>query len=163
MRMAVALLALACGFFAVMAHAAPLLSATPAPTDVAAIDQCIKDAKDNPYACLGRVEKPCQDTEAGQTTYGAMLCAERETAVWSARAKVAADTITAKLEPPRLKLFQAANGAWVSYRNAACEYEASIYLGGSLAKVVAADCVLRETADRALDLEDDMSDSINGE
>ena len=142
---------------------APGAAREPTKEDSAAIEQCVVDAKNDPYACLGLVEKPCQDTEAGQTTYGAMLCADRETVVWSQRAKASADAITAKLEPARLKLFKAADDAWVKYRNAACAYESSIYLGGSLAKVVAADCMLRETADRALDLADDEKSSVNGE
>ena len=128
----------------------------PAKDDIAAIDQCVRDAKDDPYACLGRVEKPCEDAPAGETTGGAMRCADRETAVWAMRAKAASDAIAARLEPGRLRLFRAADEAWVSYRNAACSYEASIYMGGTLAKVVAADCVLRETADRALELEDNL-------
>jgi uncharacterized protein YecT (DUF1311 family) len=135
--------------------APPLLARTPDPAapDAALMSQCLVDAKDHPLACLGRVQKPCLETDAGQTTAGAMQCSDRERLVWASRSAAAVEAVRKKLLPERFEYFDAAEAAWTAYKDAACRYEASAYLGGSLAKVVAADCLLSETANHAVDLE----------
>ena len=137
---------------------APTLSirlAEPSPADVALLAQCLADAREHPRACLGRIQKPCQETEAGQTTLGAMACADRERAVWSLHMTAAAQAVRSRLLPERTPFFDAAEDAWSAYRDASCRYEASAYIGGSLAKVESADCLLNETADHTVELEEE--------
>jgi uncharacterized protein YecT (DUF1311 family) len=131
--------------------------------DLDLVASCLQDAKDQPYACIGRVEKPCLDEPGAETTGGAVACATREQVVWNERAQLSMKAIRDKLEPARLKLFNTADEAWSKHRDASCAYEASIYEGGSLARLVRADCLLRETALRAISLDGDLSLTIDEE
>ena len=53
------------------------------PEDSAAIEACLRSAKDNLERCIGTVYRPCADTREGGTTAGMGVCAARETAVWN--------------------------------------------------------------------------------
>lgn len=147
-----------------LAFAAGLLAAWPArgepPVDRAtlpsmaqseAFTQCLDEQKPSRIACLGRIQRACLNADdAAATTYGAVLCAERERTLWARWGEAAAQALRA--DPHRRAFLKKAETAWATYRDAECAYEASIYLGGSLAKVVSADCRLRLTATHAIDL-----------
>lgn len=59
--------------------------------------------------------------------------------------------LRASLTPGRKTELQAVQRAWIAYRDANCRFYADPD-GGSLARVAANDCVLRETAARAAEL-----------
>jgi uncharacterized protein YecT (DUF1311 family) len=119
--------------------------------DPAALSRCLEGAKAGPAACIGRIAQPCLEDEANQTTYGQVLCADAERKVWEGRLAASSAALAKIMGPERLSYWSAAAAAWEGYRDAQCAFEASIYLGGSLAKVVRADCLMRQTALRAID------------
>jgi uncharacterized protein YecT (DUF1311 family) len=143
--------------------APPPAMAEPSKEQAAVLEQCLVDAKDEKIACLGRLQKPCLEEPGGETTGGMVECSRDERELWAARADTASAAIAARLAPARLKLFNAAEKAWRDYRDASCAYDSSIYDGGSLERVIVADCLLRETALRAIDLEDDLNNPLENQ
>ncbi len=69
-----------------------------------------------------------------------------------ARLNKAYKAAMAPLSAPRKKQLLAAQRAWLAFRDANCPFYADPE-GGSVAAVVANDCVLSATANRALELE----------
>ena len=128
----------------------------PSMAQTEAFDQCRLDHKGDVRACIGVTRAICLRQEANQTTAGAMICAERERTLWSNWGDGAVRALRKSLPEERRSFLEKEEQAWPAYREAICAYEASLYLGGSLAKVVAAECRLRETAMHAINMNDDL-------
>lgn len=93
----------------------------------------------------------CMESSGG-VTVEMLDCIGEEFERQDARLNNAYRTLRAPLSPARQQQLQAAQRLWVQYRDANCRF----YLdpdGGTLATVSANDCVLRETAARAQELE----------
>lgn len=92
----------------------------------------------------------CMDN-AG-TTVGMVECITAEFKRQDVRLNKAYQALMADLPPPRKPALQAAQRAWLKYRDANCGF----YLdpdGGSLARVNANLCMMTATAERAKELE----------
>ena len=93
----------------------------------------------------------CMD-QAGGVTVGMLDCIGEELNTQDARLNGAYQKLRSQLSAERRKALQGAQRLWIQYRDANCDF----YLdpeGGTLHRVMAADCVLRETAERAKELE----------
>lgn len=78
-------------------------------------------------------------------------CLNAKTAEWDKRLNAAYAKALKEAEPKQREPLRAAQRLWVQYRDANCLYYS---LGeGSIAKVAAADCMLRMTKARAKELE----------
>lgn len=93
----------------------------------------------------------CMDKSDGVTA-SMQDCLEAETKIHDARLNVAYKKLGAQLAPTRKKELLAAQRLWIQYRNANCSFYADPD-GGTMADVNASDCLLRETASRAKELE----------
>lgn len=122
----------------------------------AAFAKCVagKDAR----ACIGNAAKLCRAQPGGETTMGMMDCAGRERALWDERLNGAYAALRGKASPTQATALQQAQRAWMAYRDARCGFEATRYEGGSLAGVVAGNCFLQVTAERALELTQQAKD-----
>ncbi len=93
----------------------------------------------------------CMD-RAGGVTADMIDCIGGELAHQDARLNTAYKTLASGLTPARRDALRTVQRLWISYRDANCGF----YLdpdGGSLARILANECVLRETAERADELE----------
>ncbi len=147
-----------------MVAAFPTLSA-PAPVDINApvrpdmsssskpLTACLEENAASPRACIGVGEKEClKQLEDTETTRGEVLCADSEREIWGRRLAASVAQMSAAMDPSRRPFWATAEKKWVAARDAQCDFEASIYLGGSLARLVRADCLLRETGARAIEI-----------
>ncbi|MDO9710627.1 lysozyme inhibitor LprI family protein [Paracraurococcus lichenis] len=103
-------------------------------------------------ACLDR---------AGGVTPAMIQCSGEETARWDRRLNAAYGTIQQdrRWSAGTKSLLREAQRAWIAYRDAACRAEGELEAeGGTLARIVAADCVARLTAGRAGELEQLLRD-----
>ena len=148
-----------------------LLLATPAvaqqdlPFDPAPILACLEgDGEDED--CVGLGATACMEAEGGSSTVGMGLCIGAEREWWDARlndryaqvlarAKSADADLTAMGSPvarqePALRDMQR---AWIKYRDAACNYEASRWGGGTGAGPAGGQCALDLTARQAIHLD----------
>lgn len=112
------------------------------------------DERADPKRCIGLVSHACaqQAGDGRDTTSALIICANRETRVWRALLDTyAADLRETESEAQRRLLEQALTqgDAWAQAR---CAYDASLYEGGSLERVIAAFCVRDTMGQRAIDL-----------
>jgi uncharacterized protein YecT (DUF1311 family) len=93
----------------------------------------------------------CMD-QAGGVTVEMLGCIGEELNTQDARLNGAYQKLRSQLSAERQKALQAAQRLWIQYRDANCDFYHDPE-GGTLHRVMAADCRLRETAERAKELE----------
>lgn len=108
-------------------------------------------------ACVGAAAAACQARPGGETTIGIAACLMAETAVWADLMQAAYDRQAGALAGAPGDLvaqLAAAQAAWEVYREAECGLRYGYWIDGSIRTIVAADCRLKKTAARALELHD---------
>lgn len=148
MRRAVMILALACAPVAApgVVYAQTQQAEAPLETCVAAAGA----SKVALEACRGRVSEPCLEQPGGDSTSGSVRCFDAETRAWTALLDAA--LARAGQDATRAAYLSSAQDAWVAWQQAECRYEASLYEGGTLARVVSSSCYADAAADRAIAL-----------
>lgn len=97
----------------------------------------------------GRFGK-CMDASGG-VTVEILNCLADEFATQDARLNGAYSDARRDLSEERQQVLLNAQRHWIAYRDANCDFYATI--GGTLAQIASNDCLLRETAERAAELE----------
>ena len=116
-------------------------------------NELLKENVVSPRACIGVGEKEClKQLGDTATTQGEVLCADSERETWGQRLAASVTQMRAAMDPNRRPFWAIAERKWIAARDAQCDFEASIYLGGALARLVRADCLLRETGARAIEI-----------
>lgn len=108
-------------------------------------------------ACLGEAAAACQTAPGNGSTLGIAQCIQSETDVWDAllneqyqarRAELAAQ------DPGLPDQLRDAQRAWIAYRDAECGLRFALWSGGTIRMIIGSNCLLTETAERALELRD---------
>ena len=127
----------------------------PSARETQAIRACAEKNQDNvteaERQCLfNRVATPCQEnTEGGQSTYGMAACFRREAIIWDDLLNENYKSLRDDLDPGQAAKLRDMQRAWIASRDATCAfYDAKIQ--GTMAIPMAAACLARETARRAL-------------
>lgn len=89
--------------------------------------------------------------ESGGVTVNMINCINEELGTQDARLNGAYEKLRGELSAERRKQLLKAQRLWIQYTDANCQFYATA--GGSLAMVAANECMLRETAERAQELE----------
>jgi len=113
-----------------------------------------------PHGCIGEITRACHRElgDAGDTTAGLVICASREEEAWQALLVQSTDTLRQSETANQRRLLDDALAQGTEWARARCAYEASLYEGGSLARVLAAECLRNTTAERAIDLQRRLRD-----
>lgn len=140
----------------------PLDQAAGDPSPASQVASCLEDAGQGAReTCIGTSVATC--TAEALTTVDMLGCLAPETEIWEARLAAAFGALRAvyveqdgyadpaRALAPRLDAYQA---QWTTWREARCGFEYDKFRGGSMGRIVSADCRLHETARRALELED---------
>ncbi|MBB5209243.1 lysozyme inhibitor LprI family protein [Chiayiivirga flava] len=114
---------------------------------VAALSAASVQARDTDYSAA---YSACMDASGGVTA-SMIDCIGNEHALQDAALNAAYAALRAALPAERRTQLQAVQRAWIAYRDANCGFYADPD-GGTLARVSATECMLRETAARALEL-----------
>jgi uncharacterized protein YecT (DUF1311 family) len=109
---------------------------------------CSAHAGDIPYS---KDYHRCIDASGGNT-FSMIECTTAETARWDKRLNATYKSLLATSDPARQKALTAAEAAWMKFRDSNCDFIFDPN-GGQAARMAANDCVLRMTAERALELE----------
>ena len=131
--------------------------------DAASVRECfVQMGQEGAGNCIAEAANLCQESDGGSTTLGIVACLQAETEVWddllNAQYLELRDSMREQdLEWPELGISRAValrdvQRAWIAFRDAECGYAYARYQGGTIRNVVAASCVLEETARRALTL-----------
>ncbi len=108
-------------------------------------------------SCLGKAANACQTAPGNETTLGIAQCIQAETAVWDSFLNEQYQLRRAELadqNPELVNQLRDVQRTWIAFRDAECGLQYSLWLGGSIRTIVAANCILTETAERALELRD---------
>ncbi|MBB3143111.1 lysozyme inhibitor LprI family protein [Halomonas organivorans] len=89
--------------------------------------------------------------EAGGVTVDMIDCIAEELETQDARLNGAYQALRGELSEQRRQSLLQAQRLWIQYRDANCQFYATA--GGTLARVSANECMLRETAERAQELD----------
>lgn len=114
----------------------------------------------NPRDCIGQVTRACHRElgDAGETTAGSAMCASREEEAWRALLVQSAETLRQRETENQRRLLDQAIAQGEEWARIRCAYEASFYEGGSLSRVLSAQCLRDTTAERAIDLQRRLRD-----
>jgi uncharacterized protein YecT (DUF1311 family) len=97
----------------------------------------------------GASEETCNDAKS---TTEIVQCLATQTAIWDRRLNTAYQKLLASLPPRQRERLRNAQRLWVQFRDANCAYFASGQ--GSITRIEAGQCMLRLTAARAQELEE---------
>ena len=126
----------------------------PTPQQTAAIQTCAEnnqnDLTEAERQCLfNLVAAPCQSTPEGQSNLGMADCFRLETAIWDGLLNDNFRQLRDLLDSRQLARARDMQRAWIASRDATCGFY-DVKIQGSMAIPMAAACLARETARRAL-------------
>ncbi|MEP0520341.1 MAG: lysozyme inhibitor LprI family protein [Hyphomicrobiales bacterium] len=101
------------------------------------------------YSCIGYSSDSCIARPENQNTAGMEICNLDEMRAWDSLLNTYYQILSENGSFPGLRDIQR---AWISYRDLKCDLFDALYEGGSLARVLRADCMRQETARRVLDM-----------
>ena len=140
-------------------------SAQDASYDPAILPACLEAQKDQPDSCIGKASDKCQQGDDGGTTVGMGSCLRGEMDQWDGHLNAAYDAVLVQSEAvdaemkelgsapaPQAPALHEMRRAWIAFRDAACNYEASRWGGGSGAGPAATACAMELTARQAIRL-----------
>jgi uncharacterized protein YecT (DUF1311 family) len=137
--------------------------------DRAAIEACLQKQTDTPERCIGTVNNACEKQPDTGSTVGLEGCARREQLVWQEMLEASLKQLkagplgTTKAEPwnrprenarksevPGADIIADMEQTFVIWRAKMCDTMAMQAEGGTLSRVIYADCVYKETGRHAL-------------
>lgn len=126
----------------------------PAPEEVRIVERCVSAARTaaDRRLCIGAVATPCQETPEGATTLGSGACLGREHRIWDGLLNAHYSAAAAAFGEEGRVYLKDAQRAWLVFRDRACEWPYKAYAGGSIAGPLAVECLMTQTALRALGL-----------
>jgi uncharacterized protein YecT (DUF1311 family) len=148
----------------VLLVAAPGIAQNPkqAGNDSKAIQSCVKNVKGsvarNGDRCIGTVADPCLKRPGAQSTADMVQCIGREAAVWDDILNETFRRLRDKLDEQQKGKLRDMQRAWIESRDRTCAFYED-YHQGTIARPMAAFCINRETARRALFLLDFLNDA----
>ena len=127
--------------------------------------ECLAKAEeyDDKRACIGRSANLCMEAPGGSSTYGMGGCLDGELSFWDAllnenyRARMAQAKSADAAETQDHLAIQAEalrdmQRAWITFRDAACDYERSQWGGGTGGGPATLACLMQLTGEQALRL-----------
>lgn len=125
--------------------------------DAGTISACLeaeRAADREGHSCIGRISKPCMEEPGGETTAGMKMCTNDEVEAWDAQLNAEYQRLLAMLQGKSAEKMRKAQRAWITMRDGDCSLPYQTFEGGTIAGVIAGNCLLDHTATRALQLYD---------
>ena len=122
--------------------------------DLATIEACLagKETSAQRRTCIGRVSGPCQETPDGSSTVGMMTCFDRENAAWDTLLNRAYREAMTSFDDAGKADLKGVQQTWLKFRAQACAWPGRVYPGGTIGGPLSGQCIMDQTALRALDL-----------
>jgi uncharacterized protein YecT (DUF1311 family) len=126
----------------------------PKPKDAAAVAACARkhadDVDEAERRCVfALVAEPCTRKPGGQTTFGTAECYRAEQQIWDAMLNENFRALRDDLDEQQKVKLREMQRAWIAYRDTTCAFYHD-KIQGTMATGMAAACMARETARRAL-------------
>ena len=124
------------------------------PTDESSkISACLAEAKGDAArerTCIDRVAGPCMQKPEGQSTPGMVDCLMGETKAWDDILNAEYQRLLPLLNTEAAGDVKKAQRLWIEARDADCRVPYYFYDGGTIVKILGAECERDHTADRAI-------------
>lgn len=101
--------------------------------------------------CIGAASGPCMETDQGMSTVGMSECLAQETDWWDSQLNVDYAALREELDEESAEALQAAQRAWIDWRDTKCEFEYTYWREGTIGSTYYGSCMLDLTAERAID------------
>lgn len=108
-------------------------------------------------ACIFSLASVCMDKPENGSTLGQRLCNSRELVIWDELLNDRYQRLKAAVSKDGAKKLRNIQRTWISWRKAKCEMSYVLFEGGTLAGPLAAGCILKATALRAVELGDALA------
>ena len=118
----------------------------------AEIEKCFLANPDGEARCLGIVVDECLDIPVNQTTAGMVQCSSIALEGWDLLLNGTYQSVMSNADSGMKSTLRSAQRSWIAYRDAKCAVWLALYAGGSMGRLLGADCMREETARRTLDL-----------
>jgi uncharacterized protein YecT (DUF1311 family) len=117
----------------------------------ATIQDCVKakSATGMGETCIGIVSDPCLERNAAPSTADMVNCVAGERAVWDDILNETFRRLRDKLDDTQKAKLREMQRAWIAARDTTCDFYWDFYQG-TMAHPMRAECVNRQTAERAL-------------
>jgi uncharacterized protein YecT (DUF1311 family) len=138
-------------FLAALAVSPALAQDKPDARASATIQDCVKtkSATGMGETCIGIVSNPCLERNDAPSTADMVNCVAREQAVWDDILNETYRRLRDKLDDTQKEKLREMQRAWIASRDKTCTFYWDYYQG-TMAVPMSAECVNRETAERAL-------------
>ena len=113
------------------------------------IQSCIKSKPNVEDGCIGIVSDPCLNRDETKSTADQNACIDRELAVWDDILNETFRRLREKLDDAQKAKLRDMQRAWIASKEKTCGFYWDFYQG-TMASPMAAACMNRETARRAL-------------
>lgn len=117
------------------------------------IEGCLKSSAQTPAnarACVDRFAGPCMKKPEGQSTPGMVDCLMGETKAWDDILNAEYNRLLPLLKAEAAGDVKKAQRLWIEARDADCRVPYYFYDGGTMVKILGAECERNHTADRAI-------------
>ena len=98
---------------------------------------------------------PCDDA---RTQLDMNICADKQFKIADAELNRVYNQLASKLEEDKRAKLKAAEVSWLKYRDSNCDYEASVYEGGSMQPMTYSFCLERMTKSRTTELREQLKE-----
>lgn len=138
-------------FLAALAASPALAQDKPDARASATIQDCVKTktATGMGETCIGIVSSPCLERKAAPSTADMVNCVAGEQAVWDDILNETFRRLRDRLDDTQKAKLREMQRAWIASRDKTCAFYWDYYQG-TMAHPMRAECVNRETAERAL-------------
>jgi uncharacterized protein YecT (DUF1311 family) len=138
------------GCLTALAMSTPAAAAT---SDTQTVETCLQaqsSANGDANVCKGRVAGPCLEKPEGMSTPGQVDCLMSETKAWDDILNAEYHRLLPLLKSEAADDVKKAQRLWLQARDADCRVPYYFYDGGTIVKVLGAECERDHTADRAI-------------
>ncbi len=115
------------------------------------LEQCLQDRQIENHTCVSKFVDPCFDKKENQNTQGIVSCYQQSERSWDILLNKYYQLLRKKLEPDLQQSVKETQLIWIDYKEKTCSFEYNLYIEGTMRGPIKAQCLLRETSDRAID------------
>lgn len=147
------------GLFALLGCSTEPSSAQPSGIDRLSaydtIDACLyrETGPDDRQTCIGEYRTACETLSVdGESLAGLLICAGEESEAWDRWLSEAYRDLRESLPEDSVVNLREAQRSWMAHRDQDCLFLSGLYAGGSMEALEQANCQIRKTAERAIEL-----------
>lgn len=126
--------------------------AAPTDEDWGNLQTCIEMAREaggSSADCIGAVSEPCLELPGNSSTVMMGACLDKEATMWDELLNIYYGDLKDAVDAEQFGYLRDSQRAWIEMRDRTCEFEASLWGGGTGAGPAAIGCFMRETGQRA--------------